>query len=291
MATPTNTITTTEVTNSKVREIEFVSMFAENVSKLKEALGITRMIAREAGAPLYVYKATGTLSSTQPAEGETIPLSKYELTKTAVGEITLKKWRKATSAEAIIKSGYDSAVQMTTDRMLKDVQNVVKSDLFTFLGTATGKSTATGVGLQKTIASIWAKLQTVFEDNDIESVYFVNPEDASDYLGSAQISTQTAFGMKYIEDFMGMGTVFFNSSVTKGKIYATAKENLVCYYIPVNGADLGEVFNFTADELGLVGIHELPNYENMTAEDIVASGVKFLPDVALGCVIGTITAS
>ena len=39
------------------------------------------------------------------AEGETIPLSKYTTEAVNYGEITLKKWRKATSAEAIIERG------------------------------------------------------------------------------------------------------------------------------------------------------------------------------------------
>ena len=52
------------------------------------------------GTTLYVYKTTGTLQSGAVPEGEIIPLSQYERTKEAVGEITLKKWRKAATAEA-----------------------------------------------------------------------------------------------------------------------------------------------------------------------------------------------
>ena len=66
--------------------------------------------------------------------------------------------------------------------------------------------------------------QVKFEDDEIEAVYFMNPLDAADYLGDATIITQNAFGMSYVENFLGLGTVIFNSSVTKGKIYATAKQ-------------------------------------------------------------------
>ena len=94
---------------ARVREIEFVSAFSGSVTKLMEAMGVTRKIPKQAGAVLKTYKASGTLASGVVAEGEAIPLSKYETQAVAVKEITLKKWRKATSAEAIIDRGYDQA--------------------------------------------------------------------------------------------------------------------------------------------------------------------------------------
>ena len=221
---------------ARVREIDFTLMFTESLRKLTEALGVTRKVAKQAGTVLKTYKATGTLEDGAVAEGDTIPLSKYTTEAVSYGEITLKKWRKATSAEAIIERGYDQAVGMTTERMLKDVQKAIRKDFFTFLGT--GNGTATGAGLQAALAQTWGKLQTLFEDDDIQAVHFINPLDIADYLATATITTQTAFGMTYIEDFLGMGKVFMNSSVPKGTIYSTAQDNLVLYYVPVNGADL-----------------------------------------------------
>lgn len=130
-----------------------------------------------------------------------------------------------------------------------------------------------------------------FEDDEIDSVYFVNPLDAADYLSTAAITTQTAFGMRYVEDFLGLGTVIFNSSVPKGKIYATAKQNIVLYYIPVNGADLDNAFDFTSDATGLIGIHEEADYKHMTAEDIVISGLTLFAEYIDGVVVGTISAT
>ena len=273
---------------ARAREIEFVSLFGENVRKLMEALGVTRKVAKQAGTVLKMYKATGTLEDGSVAEGENIPLSKYQTTAVNVGEITLKKWRKATSAEAIVERGYDQAVEMTTDRMLKDVQKGIRADLFSFL--ATGEGTATGENMQGALAQSWGQLQVLFEDDAIESVYFVNPLDIADYLADASITTQTAFGMTYVEDFLGLGTVIINSSVPKGKIYATAKENVVLYYIPVNGADLGEAFDFTSDETGYIGIHESADYNNLTASDTVVNGMTFLADRIDGVVVATIGA-
>lgn len=287
MAAETNLIKKADL--ARAREIEFTYTFSENVRKLMEALGVTRKIAKQAGTVLKAYKAVGTLESGAVAEGEVIPLSKYATQPVTFGEITLKKWRKATSAEAIVERGYDQAVEMTTDRMLRDVQKAIRTDLFTFLATGTGE--AGGADMQSTLAQAWGQLQVKFEDDAIQAVYFVNPLDIADYLGAAQITTQTAFGMTYVEDFLGLGTVIMNASVPKGKVYATAKENIVLYYIPVNGADLGEAFDFTSDETGYIGIHETPDYTNMTASDTVVNGMVFFAERIDGVVVGTIGAN
>lgn len=281
-----NLITSADL--ARAREIEFVAMFGESVKKLLEALGVTRKIAKQAGTKLKTYKATGTLENGNVAEGEVIPLSKYATQAVEYGDITLNKWRKATSAEAILEKGYDQAVEMTTDRMLKDVQKKIRGDFFTFLATGTGK--ATGASLQATLAQIWGQLQVKFEDDAVDTVCFVNPLDVADYLAEAEITMQNAFGMAYVENFLGLGTVMFNSSVPKGKVYGTAKENVVAYYIPVNGADLGQAFTFTTDETGFIGIHEHSDYSNMTASDTVINGMQLFAERIDGVVVGTIGA-
>lgn len=269
------------------REQEFVDNFTGSVKKLREVLGVSRLIPKQAGSMLKVYKVTGTLQSGEVAEGETIPLSKYSTTSEPVGEIVLKKWRKATSAEAIIEKGYDQAVVATTDKMLSDVQKVIRGDFFAFMATGTG--TASGATFQAALANAWGQLQVLFEDESIESVFFMNPLDVAEYLGTANITTQNAFGMTYVENFLGLGTVLLNSNVPQGKIYATAKENLVLYYVPANDADLNEAFSFTSDETGLVGIHEAPDYSNMTASDTVINGMKLLAEQIDGVVVSSIT--
>lgn len=270
----------------RVREVEFVEMFSDNVSKLTEMLGVTRMIPKQAGAVLKTYKATGTLESGAVAEGDTIPLSKYKTEAVTYDEITMRKWRKATSAEAIVEKGYDQAVTMTTDRMLKDVQKVIRGDFLTFLATGTG--TAAGQTFQSALAHTWAKLQIKFEDDDIQAVHFMNPLDVADYLATAQITMQTAFGMSYIEDFLGMGTTILTALVPQGTIYSTAKENIVLYYIPANGADLNLAFTFTSDSTGLIGIHEEPDYKNMTASDTVVNGLVLFAERIDGVIVTTI---
>lgn len=285
-----NLITIDQMT--KVREVDFVSQFTHNsLSKLIEVLGVTRKIPMMEGTTMYVYTTTGTLQSGAVPEGEIIPLSRYATTKTPIGEITLHKWRKAVSAESIKKSGFEAAVRDTDTALLRDVQKGVRTDMFNFLnGTITGSTTATGVGLQAALANAWGKLQVAFEDDSADAVYFLNPEDVADYLGGAQVTLQTVFGMNYVENFLGLGTVITSSRITKGTFVATAKQNLILYYLTMNG-DLARAFDLTADELGYIGISSgHADKTRATVESLVMDGLKILVEYAGGVVKGTITA-
>lgn len=281
-----NTITSADL--AKVRDVDFTERFTTDLGTLMKMLGVTRKIAKKAGEVLKVYKVTGTLQDGTVAEGELIPLSKYNTTYEAIGEATLNKWRKNTTAEAITEKGYAQAVNDTNAKMLKDIQKGIRSKFVNFLGTGTG--VAQGVGLQAAMAQIWGQMQVLYEDTSIETVYFMNPLDVADYLGTAQISTQTAFGMTYIENFLGMGSAILASDIPKGKIYATAAENIVLYYIPVTSEDMGQAFNLTADATGLIGVHTDPVYNNFTTETVAASGVGLFAEKLDGIVIGTISA-
>lgn len=271
---------------AKVRDVDFTERFSKGIDTLMAMLGVTRKQEKRAGEVLKVYKATGTLESGVVAEGEVIPLSKYQTTYEAIGEAVLNKWRKVTTAEAISSKGYGQAVNDTNDKMLKDIQKGVRTSFVNFLATGTG--TVSGVGLQATLAQAWGKLQVLFEDTSVQSVYFMNPLDVADYLGGAQISTQTAFGMNYIENFLGLGTVILASDVPKGKLYATAAENIVLYYIPVTSADMAQAFDLTSDATGLIGIHTGPTYDKLSAETVAASGVGLFAEKLDGIVVGTI---
>ena len=287
----TNLVTAQKM--KRIREIDFVNQFTHgSLAKLIEVLGVTRKIPMMEGTTMYVYTTTGTLHSGAVPEGEIIPLSEFERVKTPVGEITLSKWRKAISAESIKKSGLQEALVETDAALLKKVQAGIRTKLFTFLnGSITGAITATGVGLQAALANGWGKLQVAFEDDTADTVYFVNPLDISNYLGTAQITVQTAFGLNYIENFLGLGTVILSSQVTQGTYIATAKENLILYYLTMNG-DIADSFELTADETGYVGIKSgYQNEARAQLESLVMSGVQFLVEYAGGVVKGTITSA
>lgn len=273
---------------ARVREVDFVQRFTHNsLAKLVEALGVTRKIPMSEGTTMFVYKTTGTLQDGSVPEGEIIPLSQYQRKKEPIGEITLNKWRKAVTAEAIMKSGRAEAIARTDDKMLSDVQKKIRGDFFDFLtgldGSVIARSTLQGV-----LAQSWAKLQVLFEDDAIEAVHFMNPVTIADYLESATITTQTAFGMTYIANFLGMGTVILASAVPVGQVFSTAKENLILYYLTMSG-DIASEFGLTTDETGYIGINGgNPNNTRAQIETLVMSGIQFLVEYADGVVIGQI---
>ena len=286
MGAEANVITKSQI--AKVRELDFAQLFGENVQNLLKMLGVTRKIPVTAGTALKVLKVTGTLQSGSVAEGDIIPLSQYQTTYQTVAEATLSKWRKATTAEAILKGGYDQAVNDTNKKMILDIQKGIRSQFVTFLGT--GTATATGTNLQKALANAWGKLQVLFEDDAVQGVYFVNPMDVSDYLGAANITVQEAFGMSYIENFLGLGTVIMTGAISQGDFYATAAENIVAYYINVAEANgLGDAFDFTTDaETGMVGIHEDGNYARMQEETVAICGITLFAERLDGVIVGEI---
>ena len=274
----------------RVREVDFVSQFTHNsLAKLIEVLGVTRKIPMMEGTTMYVYSTTGELQDGNVPEGEIIPLSQYKTEKKPIGEINLHKWRKAVSAESIKKSGYNAAVIDTDKALLSDVQKGVRARLFNFLnGEISGSTTASGEDLQSALADAWGQLQVKFEDDAAEAVYFCNPQDVASYLGAAQITTQNAFGMNYVQDFLGLGTVIMTSRITKGTFIATAKENFLLYYLTMNG-DIAMAFNLTADETGFIGIKSgYQNEERAQIESLVMDGLEFMVEYAEGVIKGTI---
>ena len=289
MAAETKVITKAQM--AKVRELDYAKKFGENIENLIKMLGITRKIPVTAGTVLKVKEVTGTLESGIVAEGDIIPLSQYETTWTPVGEATLSKWRKASTGEAIIKGGFDQAVNDTDAKMIRDIQKGIRGQLVTSLATGTGS--ASGTGLQAALADAWGQLQIAFEDDDIQAVYIVNPEDIADYLKTASITTQTAFGFKYVEDFLGLGTVIITGAISKGTFYATAAENIVLYYIDVNEANgLGDAFDFTTDrETGLIGIHEESNYVRLQSETVAVCGVNIFAEMPAGVIVGEVSSN
>lgn len=272
---------------AKVRQVDFVSMFGYNTKKLMELLGVMRLIPKQAGTVLKRHSVTGTLEDGNVDEGDIIPLSKYKTVETPLKEIELKKWRKATSAEAILDKGYDQAVDETSDKMLQDIQGKIRTGIIGSL-TIEGQPTASGANTQSALADAWGKLANIFENDAVETVYFLNPMDIASYLATAQITVQQAFGFSYVENFLGLGTVILNSGIAAGSFKATAKQNMVGYYVPANEADLAKAFDFVSDETGLIAVHEYADYDRLTADSTFLSGIEIFADNAAGVIAGTI---
>ncbi len=269
----------TSVQNAKVLDIDFVGKFEQGVSQLLNVLGIYSPQVLQAGYQIQQYQIMGTLEDGKVVEGQEIPLTNYNISKAQPHVVELKQYRKQTTKQAILKSGYESSVGKTDAQMIRDIQGVIRKELFDFLAGGTG--TATGVGLQDAVANAWGVLSTEMSklDREGEPVYFFNPMDVAAYLGAASINNvESAFGFSYVENFFGLGTCIIDARVPAGTFFATPKENINCYV-----ADLGALaqagFDYTYDETGLIGVHHQPVYSNGTAETIADTGLVLFPEV------------
>lgn len=287
MAALTNTITAADI--AKSQDIEMLTKFDGELNRLTEILGLFDPEIVAAGTAMFQYTVTGSLSTSPVAEGDEVPLSKYTVTPTQLDPITIKPYRKLTTAQAILKGGYENAIAKTDKKMIGQVRSGILTDFFTFLGNGTG--TATGVGLQATLAQVTAKIQDETEKNDDFSgsiVYFVNPYDIADYLASAQVTTQTVFGMTYIQSFLGVENIMVTNKVTAKTVYATPVENIHIYGIDFS--TLGDAgLAYTTQDGSLIGVHHEGAYNRTSSETYVLSGALFLPEYKNYIVKGTIT--
>ena len=271
-----NTIKSADVA-AKVADREFVRAFDDDVRKLVEVLGIFEPIRRAPNTALKYYETSGTLQSGTVRDAEDIPLSKYTRSGEHIASLSWNKWAKETTLEAISANSYEEAVRETDKKFIKDIQKGIRKQMFDFLKTGTGRiklgtqSQVVAATLQPTLANIWAQMQLDFEDTDASPLYFANPVDLATYLGSAQITTQTAFGMTYISNFLGMYPMVLASDIPQGTIITTPRENLHIYYAHASEA---EGFDFESrDETGYIGIHHDPTYRNMTFQTYAVSAL------------------
>lgn len=266
--------------------IDFVSKITSNISELQKVLGIAELEPMSAGTTIKVWKMEQVNTPDQVGEGETIALTKVQRTLAKTIDLVLKKFRRNTSAEAIQKVGRDMAINQCDDKLVSGIQKEIKQNFFDMLLEGTGE--ASGTGLQAVLANAWGKLNQFHEDEGATPIHCLSPLDVADYLGAAQISTQSAFGLSYVEDFLGLGTVLISPRVPKGKTISFAKENIHGAYIPANSGDVARSFGLTSDTTGLVGMKHSADDTNATINTLAMSGVLFYPERLDGVFVGTI---
>ena len=265
------------------REIDFVTRFGKNWDHLRDILGIMRPIRKQPGTTLKSKKATLVLADGTVAEGEDIPFSKATIVEVPYAEMTIEKYAKAVTIEAIKEHGYDVAVGMTDDQFLFELQDNVTGRFYTYLNTGSLKSEETT--WQRALAMAKGNVVNKFKQmhrNATKVVAFVNVLDLYDWLGDKDITIQSAFGFQYIKNFMGYETVFLlaDGEVARGRVIATCVENIALYYVDPSDSDFaraGLVYR-TAGETRLIGFHTQGNYTNATSESYALMGLTLFAE-------------
>lgn len=276
-----------------VREIDFVTRFTNNWDALRQIMGIMRPIRKAPGTQLTASTASVTLQSGAVAEGDEIPYSLATVTEAAKADITIEKYAKAVSIESVAKYGAAVAVQKTDDAFLNELQNVVLTRFYAFLNT--GTLTDTEDTFQMALAMAKAKVLNKFQTmrkTVTNVVGFCNILDAYKYLGAANITVQTQFGLNYIKDFMGYSTLFLCSApdIAEGTVIAVPVENIDLYYVDPSDSDFAQLgLNYTVQgETNLIGFHAEGNYSHAVGESYALMGMALWAEYLDGIAVVTI---
>lgn len=277
------------------REIDFVTRFSNNWQELRDLIGISRIVPKPAGAQIKSKYAVVTLQSGAVAEGDSIPYSKAQVLEKDYATITINKWKKGVTIEAIADHGYDAAVQLTDDQFLYELQGEVMDAYTAYIQTgrlidAQATFQAALAMAQGRVRDKWKKMKKGIT----EIVGWCNILDAYSYLGAANITIQSEFGMNYIENFLGYSKLFLSSEVPSGKVIATPVENLVLYYVNPADSDYAKAgLQFAVDgDTPLIGFHVEGNYDTVTSESTAIMGMVLFAEYLDGIAvidIGTAT--
>lgn len=289
---PKANLTTTEDIIAS-REIDFVTRFSSNWQDLRDLMGISRLVAKAPGTVLKSKYAEITLVSGAVAEGDSIPYSKAEVKEKDYGTITINKWKKGVSIEAIADHGYEAAVQLTDDQFLYELQGEVLDKFTAYI--QTGTLTGTEATFQAALAMAQGKVRDKWKQmrkGITEIVGWCNILDAYKYLGTANITIQSEFGMNYIENFLGYRRLFLSSDIPANKVIATPVENLVLYYVNPADSDYARAgLQFRVDgETPLIGFHVEGNYDTVVSESTAIMGMDLFAEYIDGICVETISA-
>lgn len=276
-------LTMTADVQVKAREIDFVTRFDRNWEHLRNILGIMRPIRKQPGVMLKSKLAEVTLQSGAVGEGEEIPYSKATVSEKDYEEMTIEKYAKAVSIESIKDHGYEVAVAKTDEAFLYELQSNVTDRFYKYLNT--GTLTASETTWQRALAIAKGSVINKFKKMHRTStgiVGFANVMDLYDYLGSAEITIQSAFGFQYIKNFLGFDTIFLLSEdeVKRGRVIATPVDNIVLYYVDPATSDFARAgLSFTTDgDTNLIGFHTQGNYNTAVSECFAIMGMTLFAE-------------
>ena len=279
------------------REVDFVTRFSKNWNALRTIIGIMKPIRKTPGTKLVSYEAEmdGDLQGgTTVAEGDVIPFTKFKVKEASYGDIEVAKYAKSVSIEAVQKYGAEIAVEKTDDQFLVELQNKTLNDFYTFLKTGTLKGSQTT--WQKALAIAKGAVVNRFAAMNLtvtEVVGFANIMDLYSYVGTADITVQTAFGLQYIQNFLGYKTLFLLPAeyIPEKTVIALPVENIDMYYVDPSDSDFAKMgLQYTVDgETNLIGFHVEGDYTRATGNSFAIMGVKLWAEYLDGIAVITVS--
>ena len=280
-------------TTVTAREIDFVSRFGANWEALRNIMGIMRPIRKVPGTILKSYTASISLESGAVDPGAVIPYSKSTIVESSLSDLSIEKYAKAVTIEEVAQYGAEIAVQKSDEAFLNELQNAVLTRFYTFLntGSLTDSANTFQSGLAKAKGLVLDKFQKM-RKTVTEVVGFANIMDFYDYLGDADITIQTMFGLTYVQNFMGYRVIFLLSApdIPEGKIIAVPRENIDLYYIDPADSEFAQLgLNYAvAGETNLIGFHVEGNYNTALGASFAVMGMALWAEYLDGIAVVTL---
>lgn len=239
-----------------------------------------------------------TFGRSNVPEGSVIPYSWGTVAEVPFGELTVDKYAKAVSLESINSYGYDIAVQETDNEFLNELQGMVLTDFYAFLracgsadGAVASETSESAKTWQQCLALARGRCLNEFmkmRRTVTDVIGFANIMDLYTYLGDAPITVQTAFGLSYVQNFMGYSTLLLlsDNEIPQGTVLATPANNIVLYYCDPSHSEFARAgLQYTVDgDTPLIGFHTQGNYNTAVSECFAIMGMTMICEFVDGVI-------
>lgn len=242
-----------------------------------------------------------TFGRSNVPEGSVIPYSWGTVAEVPFGELTVDKYAKAVSLESINSYGYDIAVQETDNEFLNELQGMVLTDFYAFLRACGSADAAVAEAAEESGAKTktWQQCLALARGRCLNEfmkmrrsvtdvIGFANIMDLYTYLGDAPITVQTAFGLSYVQNFMGYSTLLLlsDNEIPQGTVLATPANNIVLYYCDPSHSEFARAgLQYTVDgDTPLIGFHTQGNYNTAVSECFAIMGMTMICEFVDGVI-------
>lgn len=278
-------ITVKEGATISPRIIDFVTQFQADWSHFNQVMGILRPIKKAPGSKLVTRSVKVNLNKNQVEKGEKINLTTFELDEVPVGEMSLEKYRTQVPIEDIEQYGYDLACARTDEAFRTELKNDVTGRFYTFLdqhAKLTGSQKTWQAALAIAKGGVINRFKKMHK-SVTEVVGFANIMDAYSYIGNADITVQSAFGISYVENFMGYATLFLLSDeeIAQGDVIAVPRNNIVEYYVDPSDAQFQNAdltYYVSNDETNLIGYNTKGDYDTASSMGYAIMGLYLMAE-------------
>lgn len=266
------------------QQVNAVAKFEADLHALMEVLNVADVTKVKDGGSVKVYLEK-TPDTVTYVEGQEIPNCDAVPTAGDPVVLTWTPMRSLATYQKIQDRGFDVAVGGSADTLRKTMGANFRTSLCTAINAGTATATQ-GATVQQAAANATAKLMELTAEEAGTPIVLLSPMTWAAYAGSANISTQNAFGLTYVRGFLGVDLAIILPGLTDNVVYATTAENI--NFVAADIAAISE--EMQVDESGVFGICIKDEPAKHGYDVITSGGIKAFLHVLGRCVKVTVGA-